>query len=164
MLCTQNYDENRKEIVNQNTQEEILSIIESEFFTLLDLGLGFRTESSNERIDLDKLAQAYDNLERSFHNSYIKGLIPSESTTSVRLDKDHKPPYQYDIFVPWVQNTISLLSFFLGLDSNKEVGASVLEMIYNIHCRGQSVDNVAVRYDFVWYIFESIQQQLPMIK
>ena len=113
---------------------------------------------------MDKLAQGYDNLERSFHDSYIKGLIPSESTTSVRLDKDHKPPYQYDIFVPWVQNTISLLSFFLGLDSNKEVGASVLEMIYNIHCRGQLVDNVAVRYDFVRYIFESMQQQLLMIK
>ena len=29
MLCTQNYDENRKAIVNQNTQEEILSIAES---------------------------------------------------------------------------------------------------------------------------------------
>lgn len=149
MLCAQNYDGNRKAIVNQNTQEEILSITESEFLTLLDLGLGFRTESSKERIDLDKLAQAYDKLERHFQDSYIKGLIPSESTTSVTLDKDHKPPYPYDIFVPWVQNTISLLSFCLGLDSNKEVGASVLEMIYNIHCRGQSVEQVDARYNFV---------------
>ena len=140
MLCAHNYDKNRKAIVNQNTQEEILSIIESEFFTLLDLGLGFRTESSNEHIDLDKLAQAYDKLERSFQDSYIKGLIPSESTTSVTLDIDHKPPYQYDIFVPWVQNIISLLSFFLGLDNNKEVGANVLEMIYNIHCQCQSIE------------------------
>ena len=32
MLCAQNYDENRKEIVNQNTREEILSITESDFF------------------------------------------------------------------------------------------------------------------------------------
>ena len=56
MLCTQNYDENRKAIVNQNTQGEILSIIQCEFFTLVDLGLGFRSESSNERINLDKLA------------------------------------------------------------------------------------------------------------
>ena len=119
MLCTQNYDENRKAIVNQNTQEEILSITESEFFTLSDLGLGFRIESSNERIDLDKLAQAYDKLERSFQDLYIKGLICSASTSSVTvtLDKDHKPPYQYDIFMPWVQNTISLLSFCLGLDN-----------------------------------------------
>ena len=51
-----------------------------------------------------------------------------------------------------------LLSFCLGLDNNKEVEASVLEMIYNIHCRGQSIDNVAVRYDFVRYIVESMQQ------
>ena len=43
MLCAQNYDENRKEIVNQSTQEKFLSITESEFFTLLDLGLGFKT-------------------------------------------------------------------------------------------------------------------------
>ena len=83
-----------------------------------------------------KLAQAYDNLERSFHDSHIKGLIPLESTTSVTLDIDYKPPYQCDIFVPWVHNTIYLLSFFLGLDSKKEVGANVLEMIYNIQCRG----------------------------
>ena len=134
MLCAQNYDENRKAIVNQNTREEILSITKSEFFTLLDLGLGFRIESSNECIDLDKLAQAYGKLKRGFQDSYIKSLIPSESTTSVTLDIDHKPPYQYDIFEPWVQNNIFLLSFCLGLDSNKELGASVLEMIYNIHC------------------------------
>lgn len=31
MLCAQNYDENRKALVNQNTQEEILSITESGF-------------------------------------------------------------------------------------------------------------------------------------
>ena len=85
---------------------------------------------------MDKLAQAYEKLERVFQDSYIKGLINSKSSTSVTLNIDHKPPYQYDIFVPWVQNTISLLSFCLGLDSNKEVGASVLEMIYNIHCQG----------------------------
>ena len=83
---------------------------------------------------MDKLTQAYDKLERSFQDSYIKDLIPSKSITSVTLDIDHKPPYQYDIFVPWVQNAISFLSFCLGLDINKEVGASVLEMIYNIHC------------------------------
>ena len=100
---------------------------------------------------MDKLAQAYDKLERVFQDSYIKGLINSKSSTSVivTLDIDHKPPCQYDIFVPWVQNTISLLSFFLGLDSNKEVGASVLEIIYNIHCQGQSVEKVDVRYNFV---------------
>ena len=113
---------------------------------------------------MDKIAEAYDKLERVFQDSYIKGLINSESSTSVTLDIDHKPPYQYDIFVPWVQNTISLLSFFLGLDSNKEVGASVLEMIYNIHCRGQSVEKVDVRYNFVQHIVESMQQQLLMIK
>ena len=88
-------------------------------------------------------------MERGFQDSYIKGLIPLESTTSVTLDIDHKPPYQYDIFVPWVHNTISLLSFCLGLDSNKEVKASVLEMIYNIHYRGQSIEKVDVRYNFV---------------
>ena len=66
--------------------------------------------------------------------------------------------------MPWVHNTISLLSFCLGLDSNKEVGASVLEMIYNIHCQGQSVEKVEVIYNFVWYIVESMQQQLLMIK
>ena len=51
---------------------------------------------------MDKIAQTYDKLERNFQDSYIKGLIPLESTTSVTLDKDHKPPYPYDIFVPWV--------------------------------------------------------------
>ena len=105
---------------------------------------------------MDKLAQVYDKLERGFQDSYIKGLIPSESSTSVALNIDHKPPYQYDIFVSWVQNTISLLSFFLGLDNNKEVWASILEMIYNIHCQGQSVDDVEVRYNFVSYIVESM--------
>ena len=108
MLCAQNYGKNRKEIVNQNTQEKFLSITEREFFTLLDLGLGFKPESFNENIDLDKLAQAYDKLERVFQDSFIKGLTNYESSTSVTLDIDHKPPYQYDIFVPWVQNTSSL--------------------------------------------------------
>ena len=107
---------------------------------------------------MDKLAQAYDKLERFFQDSYIKGLINSESSTSVTLDIDHKPPYQYDIFVPWVQNTISLLSFCLGLDSNKEVGSSVLEMIYNIPCRGQSFEKVDVRYNCVQHIVESMQK------
>ena len=134
MLCAQNYYVDRKKIVNQNTQEEILSIIESDFFTLLDLGLGFKIENFNERIDLDKLAHAYDKMERGFQDTYIKGLIPSESTTCVTLDIDHKPPYQCDIFVPWVHNTIYLLSFCLGLENNKEAGASVLEIIYKIHC------------------------------
>ena len=45
MLCAQNYDENRKEIVNQNTQEEILSTNESEFFTLSDLVLEFEKKA-----------------------------------------------------------------------------------------------------------------------
>ena len=64
MLCTQNYDENRKEIVNQNTLEEILSITKSEFFTLLDLGLGFTPKHFNECIELDKLAQTYEKIDR----------------------------------------------------------------------------------------------------
>ena len=60
---------------------------------------------------MDKLAHAYDKLERVFQDSYIKGLINLESSTnhtsvSITLDIDHKPPYQYDSFVPWVQNTI----------------------------------------------------------
>ena len=104
---------------------------------------------------MDKVAQAYEKLYKVFQDSYIKGLINSESSIdhtsiSITLDIDHKPPYQYDIFVSWVQNTISLLWFCLGLDSNKEVGASVLEMIYNIHCRGQSVDNVAVVHFWIY--------------
>ena len=66
--------------------------------------------------------------------------------------------------MPWVQNTIPLLSFYLGLDSNKEVGASIFEMIYNIHCQGHLVEKVDVRYNFVQYIVESMQQQLLMIK
>ena len=102
MLCAQNYDENRKAIVNQNTQEEILSITESEIFTLLDLGLGFKMESFNECIDLDKLTRAYEKLERFFQDSFIKSLINLESSTTITftLVIDHKPPYQYDIFVP----------------------------------------------------------------
>ena len=89
-------------------------------------------ESPNEHIEMDKLAQAYDNLERIFQDSYFNGLINLEPSNdhirvNVTLDKNHKPPYQYDIFVPWVQNTISLLAFCLGLDYNKEVGANVLE-------------------------------------
>ena len=66
MLCAKNYNENRKAIVNQNTQEEILSITESEFFTLLELGLGFKEKIFNKHIELDKLAQDYDKLEIFF--------------------------------------------------------------------------------------------------
>ena len=98
MLFAENYDENRKAIINKNTQEVILSITENEFCTLLDVGLGFKVESPNECIEMDKLAQAYDNLERGFQNSYINGLLnlePSNDHTrvTVALDKDHKPPY-----------------------------------------------------------------------
>ena len=118
---------------------------------------------------MDKLAQAYDKIERGFQNSYINGLLnlePSNDHTSVTvtLDKDHKPPYQYDIFVSWVHTTISLLAFCLGLDNNKEVGGNVLEMICNIHCPSVSVDNVQVRYNYVQHIVESMQEQLLMIK
>ena len=118
---------------------------------------------------MDKLAQAYDNLERGFQNSYINGLLNSEPSNdntrvTVALDKDHKPPYQYDIFAPWVQSIDSLLAFFLGLDSGKEVGTNVLEMIYQIHCKNDSVDRVKIRYNYVQHIVESMQQQLLMIK
>ena len=136
---------------------------------MLDVGLGFKVESPNEHIEMDKLAQAYDNLERGFQNSYINGLINSKpyndhTRVTVTMDRDHKPPYQYDIFVSWIQNTISLLAFCLGLDSDKEVGANVLETIYQIHCNNDSVDRVKVRYNYVQHIVESMQQQLLMIK
>ena len=62
MLCTENYDGNRKKIINRKTQEVILSITEREFCTLLDVGLGFKVESPNKHIEMDKLAQAYDKL------------------------------------------------------------------------------------------------------
>ena len=37
-------------------------------------------------------------------------------------------------------------------------------MIYNMHYRGQLVEKVDVRYNFVQHIVESMQQQLLMIK
>ena len=54
ILCAEYYDENRKEI----TQEEILSITESEFASLLNLG--FQQQQSNIHIDLGKLVDDYE--------------------------------------------------------------------------------------------------------
>ena len=62
-------------------------------------------------VALNKLEEAYGKLGRFFQDSYIKGLISLESSTentsiSIELYRFHKPPYEYDIFVPWVQNAI----------------------------------------------------------
>ena len=70
MLCTKNYDENRKAIVNKITQEEILSITESEFASLLNLG--FQQQQSNIHIDLGKLADDYEKLDAKQRDSYIR--------------------------------------------------------------------------------------------
>lgn len=40
MLCTENYDQSRRIIINKNTQKEIVSITEKGFKSLLDIGLG----------------------------------------------------------------------------------------------------------------------------
>ena len=56
ILCAPNYDENRKVAIKKNTQEEIVSISEREFCTLLDMGPGFKAERPNECIVMDKLA------------------------------------------------------------------------------------------------------------
>ena len=60
--------------------------------------------------------------------------------------------------------SISLLAFCLGLQSDKEFWANVLERIYQIHFQSGSVDNIQVRYNYVQHIVESMQQQLLMIK
>ena len=61
MLYAENYDENRKAIVNKITQEEILPITESEFSSLLNLG--FQQQQSNVHIDLGKLVDDYEKLD-----------------------------------------------------------------------------------------------------
>ena len=47
--------------MNKITQEEILSITESEFASLLNLG--FQQQQSNVHIDLGKLADDYEKLD-----------------------------------------------------------------------------------------------------
>lgn len=96
MVCTQNYDEDRKAIVNKNTQEEILSISEGEFAHLLNLG--FEAQNSNIHIDLGKLAKEYERIKANTKDSFIKGL----TVCGARLDRNHKPPYDHNIFVLWV--------------------------------------------------------------
>ena len=48
-----------------------------------------------------------------------------------------------------------LLSFYLGLESNKEVGASFVEMIFNIHFEPKSL-----RYNFIEHIVHWMQEKL----
>lgn len=85
-------------------------------------------EQNPTRIELEKMVETYDNV-ASNEKNYIIGL-----TDTFNLPCDHKPPLELDIFSYWVQDIVSLLSMCLGLESNKKVGASVLEMIFNIHC------------------------------
>ena len=152
MLYTKNYDENRKAIVNKITQEEILSITESEFASLLNLG--FQQQQSNVHIDLGKLADDYEKLDEKQRDSYIRGI-----TSGCRLSPNHMPPYDFEFFVPWAQDNISLLAFCLGLDSNKQVDASILEMLYHIHFKKEPV-----RYHFIEHIVHFMQDQLLMIQ
>ena len=47
---------------------------------------------------MDKLAQAYEKMERVFWDTYINGLINLESSNdhnrvTFTQDRDHKPPY-----------------------------------------------------------------------
>lgn len=153
MLCTENYDEDKKAIVNKNTKEEIISINVGEFSRLLNLG--FEAQNSNIQIDLGKLVENYESLDSSHRDSFIKALIKC----GTQLDQNHKPPYDSNIFVSWVGDTISLLLFCLGLENDREVGASLLEMIFRIHCVGQPV-----RYNFIEHIVQSMQKQLLMMK
>ena len=152
MVYAKNYDENKKAIVNKNTQEEILSISKSEFASLLNLG--FQQQNLNVHIDLGKLAEDYEKLDAKQRDCYIRGITSGSS-----MSPDHKPPYDYDIFVPWAQDSISLLAFFLGLDSNKQVGASILEMLFHIH-----FEKEPIKYSFIEHIVRCMQEQLLMIK
>lgn len=67
-------------------------------------------------------------------------------------------PYDFEFFVPWAWDGISLLAFCLGLDSNKQVDANILEMLYHIHFKKEPV-----RYHFIEHIVRCMQDQLLMI-
>ena len=104
-----------------------MSIIEIEFANAL--GVTWLAQNSNVHINLENLAESYERLLENKKDSYVRGLMLSPSN----VQSDHKPPYKFNIFLQWVQDTISLLSFFLGLQSNEEVGVSIIEMIYSIY-------------------------------
>lgn len=92
MLYAENYDENRKAIVNKNTQEVIFSIIEIEFSNAL--GVTWLAQNSNVHIDLKNLAKSYERLLENRKDSYVRGLMLSPSN----VQSDHKPPYKFNIF------------------------------------------------------------------
>ena len=137
--------------MNKNIKEVILSITQTKFGRLLDLGF---EEQNPTHIDLEKLAETYKNLrlDRKFY--YIRGL-----ENGFNMPHDHKPPYELDFFLQRVQDTVSLLSMCLGLESNEKVGASILEMIFNIHCL-----KYLIRYNQIGHIVYHMNEQLLMIK
>lgn len=96
MICAKNYDENRKAIVNKNTQDVILSITEYEFSNLLVVT--WVAQKSNLHIDLENLVESYERLPANKKDSYVRGLMLSSSN----FQSDHKPHYKFDIFSQWV--------------------------------------------------------------
>lgn len=52
-----------------------------------------------------------------------------------------------------------MLTFCLGLENNREVDASLLEMVHNTHCVIQPI-----RYRFVEHVFQTMQKKIIMIK
>ena len=63
MLCVKNYDENRKEIVNKNTQEVILSITETKFPN--ELGVTWLAQNSNMHINVENLAKSFERVPKN---------------------------------------------------------------------------------------------------
>lgn len=106
--------------------------------------LGFTTQDfGNIHIDLENLASNYEVV-----NPVSKNYFLNKIAVDSNLFKDnHKPPYKMDIFKPLVQDTISMLAFCLRLDSDWEVGASLFEMVYNIHYA-----TPPIKYNFLEHI------------
>lgn len=103
------------------------------------------------------MVEQYEVVPPNAKDSFIKGLIVAEAKAS--LGENHKPPYDFNIFVPWIQDIISSLAFYLGLENNREVGANILQFIWDIH-----YVNEPIRYNFGGHVVQSMQEKLALIK